>query len=117
MGCAFGFTPWPASDRHASCKWHVQLRDLNLNLNCASFRGMACRLNTQLASKLTVLRQTCCHPQIVRRGDEMLGPARLSMRQIMGRLLEKTISEYDQVRSQLHSPTSNAPYAGVSKVP
>jgi E3 ubiquitin-protein ligase SHPRH len=36
---------------------------------------------------LTTLRQICCHPQIVRRDDGLLGPSgqRLTMEQIVGK--------------------------------
>lgn len=37
----------------------------------------------------TALRQSCCHPQIVRRRDQVLGKERLSMREIMEKLVVK----------------------------
>ena len=37
----------------------------------------------------TGLRQACCHPQIVRRTDELLSKERKSMREIMGALVVK----------------------------
>lgn len=36
---------------------------------------------------LTALRQSCCHPHIVRRAAEAAGNKRLSMRQIMAQLV------------------------------
>lgn len=42
----------------------------------------------------TELRQQCCHPQIVRR-DMWLGKTRLSMRQILTRLVLRAFTDYD----------------------
>ena len=44
---------------------------------------------------LTELRQACCHPQIVRRQDALLGQQRLSMEQILARLTTQAFSHYD----------------------
>ncbi len=44
---------------------------------------------------LTELRQACCHPQIVRRQDALLGQQRLSMGQILARLTTQAFSHYD----------------------
>ena len=44
--------------------------------------------------QFTQLRQQCCHPQIVRR-DVWLGKTRLSMRQILTRLVTRAFGEYD----------------------
>ena len=52
------------------------------------------RLGGKLLRQFTEARQQCCHPQIVRR-DLWLGKSRLSMRQILTRLIHKAFSEYD----------------------
>ena len=52
------------------------------------------RLGGKLLRQFTEARQQCCHPQIVRR-DLWLGKSRLSMRQILTRLVHKAFSEYD----------------------
>ena len=44
---------------------------------------------------LTELRQACCHPQIVRRQDALLGQQRLSMDQILVRLTTQAFNQYD----------------------
>ena len=49
--------------------------------------------------QFTELRQSCCHPQIVRACDSLLGGrggGRLSMQDIMARLTAKAYMEYDQ---------------------
>ena len=49
--------------------------------------------------QFTELRQSCCHPQIVRACDSLLGArggGRLSMQDIMARLTAKAYMEYDQ---------------------
>jgi E3 ubiquitin-protein ligase SHPRH len=48
----------------------------------------------KLMRSFTELRQQCCHPQIVRR-DMWLGKTRLSMRQILTRLVLRAFGEYD----------------------
>ena len=45
------------------------------------------RLAGRAMSALTALRQSCCHPQIVRRTDDTMGKERLSMREIMNKLV------------------------------
>ena len=52
------------------------------------------RLGGRLLRQFTEARQQCCHPQIVRR-DLWLGKSRLSMRQILTRLVHRAFSEYD----------------------
>ena len=52
------------------------------------------RLGGKLLRQFTEARQQCCHPQIVRR-DLWLGKSRLSMRQILTRLIHKAFNEYD----------------------
>jgi hypothetical protein len=44
-------------------------------------------LSPQVLANLTTLRQICCHPQIVRRDDGLLGDhgQRLTMEEIVGR--------------------------------
>ncbi|KAL4426809.1 hypothetical protein ABPG77_006595 [Micractinium sp. CCAP 211/92] len=53
----------------------------------------------------TALRQSCCHPQIVRRTDELLGKDRKSMREIMFALVVKAsrpaYGEWDQAARRL----------------
>ena len=68
----------------------------------------ACRLGGKLLRQFTELRQQCCHPQIVRR-DMWLGKSRLSMRQILTRLILKAFNEYDiAVRAELTARTLQA---------
>jgi len=55
---------------------------------------MGRRLTAKLTGQFTQLRQQCCHPQIVRR-DVWLGKARLSMRQILTRLVTRAFNDYD----------------------
>ena len=55
---------------------------------------LLCRLGGKLLRQFTELRQQCCHPQIVRR-DMWLGKSRLSMREILTRLVLKAFNEYD----------------------
>ncbi len=52
------------------------------------------RVNSKVMGQFTQLRQQCCHPQIVRR-DVWLGKTRLSMRQILTRLVTRAFGEYD----------------------
>lgn len=67
--------------------WHFLL--------CAEIWFACCRsLGGKLLRQFTELRQQCCHPQIVRR-DLWLGKSRLSMRQILRRLVLKAFTEYD----------------------
>eukprot|EP00887_Chlorella_sp_A99_P005493 scaffold1.g5493.t1 len=61
--------------------------------------GAAARATGRAMSALTALRQSCCHPQIVRRTDETYSTKeRLSMRQIMQRLVGQASAyvEWDQ---------------------
>ncbi|KAL0028145.1 hypothetical protein WJX77_009970 [Trebouxia sp. C0004] len=62
--------------------------------------GGTSRNPTSMAGRLlrqfTELRQCCCHPQIVRTSDSMLGKDRLSMQDIITRLTTKAYMEYDQ---------------------
>ncbi len=68
----------------------------------------AYRLGGKLLRQFTELRQQCCHPQIVRR-DMWLGKSRLSMRQILTRLILKAFNEYDiAVRAELTARTLQA---------
>ena len=46
--------------------------------------NLAAKVTGQALASLTRLRQACCHPQIIRTGNEYLGKARLTMTQIMG---------------------------------
>lgn len=46
--------------------------------------NLAARVTGQALANLTRLRQACCHPQIIRAGNDYLGKARLTMPQIMG---------------------------------
>ena len=55
-----------------------------------------CSIAGRLLRQFTELRQSCCHPQIVRTSDNMLGKDRLSMQDIMVRLTHKAYNEYDQ---------------------
>ncbi len=55
-----------------------------------------CSIAGRLLRQFTELRQCCCHPQIVRTSDSMLGKDRLSMQDIMARLTTKAYMEYDQ---------------------
>lgn len=55
-----------------------------------------CSIAGRLMRQFTELRQCCCHPQIVRTSDSMLGRDRLSMQDIIARLTAKAYSEYDQ---------------------
>lgn len=57
---------------------------------------MCCSIAGRLVRQFTELRQSCCHPQIVRTSDAMLGKGRLSMQDIMARLTGKAYNEYDQ---------------------
>jgi hypothetical protein len=52
------------------------------------------RVPAKVVGQFTQLRQQCCHPQIVRR-DVWLGKTRLSMRQILTRLVTRAFGEYD----------------------
>ena len=64
---------------------------------------LLCRLGGKLLRQFTELRQQCCHPQIVRR-DMWLGKSRLSMRQILTRLVLKAFNEYDiAVRAEFNA--------------
>lgn len=64
---------------------------------------LLCRLGGKLLRQFTELRQQCCHPQIVRR-DMWLGKSRLSMRQILTRLVLKAFNEYDiTVRAEFNA--------------
>ncbi len=51
-------------------------------------------MTAKVVGQFTQLRQQCCHPQIVRR-DVWLGKTRLSMRQILTRLVTRAFGEYD----------------------
>lgn len=61
----------------------------------APSRHVCCRMMSKLMRALTELRQACCHPQIVRRQDALLGQQRLSMDQILARLTTQAFSHYD----------------------
>ena len=52
------------------------------------------RATAKGVGQFTQLRQQCCHPQIVRR-DVWLGKTRLSMRQILTRLVTRAYGEYE----------------------
>ncbi|KAK9915395.1 hypothetical protein WJX75_008587 [Coccomyxa subellipsoidea] len=52
------------------------------------------KVPAKVVGQFTQLRQQCCHPQIVRR-DVWLGKTRLSMRQILTRLVTRAFGEYD----------------------
>lgn len=54
-----------------------------------------CRGSASLLRLFTELRQACCHPQIVRRNDNVLGNERLGMSDIMRKLSQKAYLEYD----------------------
>ena len=54
-----------------------------------------CRGRASLLRLFTELRQACCHPQIVRRNDNVLGNERLGMSDIMRKLSQKAYLEYD----------------------
>lgn len=51
---------------------------------------------------MTELRQACCHPQIVRRQDALLGQQRLSMDQILVRLTTQAFNQYDNALRAYH---------------
>ncbi|KAK9861722.1 hypothetical protein WJX84_002580 [Apatococcus fuscideae] len=53
------------------------------------------KMTSKVMRALTELRQACCHPQIVRRQDALLGQQRLSMEQILARLTTQAFSQYD----------------------
>ncbi|GAQ77838.1 SNF2 domain containing protein [Klebsormidium nitens] len=48
--------------------------------------NLGAKVTGQALANLTRLRQACCHPQIIRTGNEYLGKARLTMTQIMAKL-------------------------------
>ena len=58
-------------------------------------KAWPCRMMSKVMRALTELRQACCHPQIVRRQDALLGQQRLSMEQILARLTTQAFSHYD----------------------
>lgn len=66
--------------------------------DCRPLTGCCCGCSIagRLVRQFTELRQCCCHPQIVRTSDSMLGRDRLSMQDIMARLTSKAYMEYDQ---------------------
>lgn len=81
---------------HASALLPVML---HISFSCLSCFFFWCSIGGRLVRQFTELRQSCCHPQIVRACDSMLGGkggARLSMQDIMARLTAKAYMEYDQ---------------------
>lgn len=64
-------------------KRHEEVRRLVLSLSRHNTGALA----PNVISALTTLRQICCHPQIVRRDDSLLGEdgSRLTMEQIVSR--------------------------------
>ncbi|KAK9831775.1 hypothetical protein WJX74_008901 [Apatococcus lobatus] len=53
------------------------------------------KTGAKVMRSMTELRQACCHPQIVRRQDALLGQQRLSMDQILVRLTTQAFNQYD----------------------
>ncbi|KAK9805425.1 hypothetical protein WJX73_004310 [Symbiochloris irregularis] len=50
----------------------------------------------------TMLRQICCHPQVVRQNDMLMGDSEhLSMTDLLGRLTLRSFREYDSVAQRL----------------
>jgi E3 ubiquitin-protein ligase SHPRH len=52
-------------------------------------KNAAAKKSARFIGDVTRLRQTCCHPQIVRKSDSMLGGKRLTMQEIMAKLIDK----------------------------
>ena len=52
-------------------------------------RNAAAKKSARFVGDVTRLRQTACHPQIVRRSDSMFGGKRLTMQEIMAKLIER----------------------------
>lgn len=63
---------------------------------------MVCRMGAKVMRSMTELRQACCHPQIVRRQDALLGQQRLSMDQILVRLTTQAFNQYDNALRAYH---------------
>ena len=59
-------------------------------------KSRAAKIGANVNVALTQLRQICCHPQIVRRDDGLLGSSgqRLTMEQIVGKLVDQSRSAW-----------------------
>eukprot|EP00741_Cyanophora_paradoxa_P002982 tig00000655_g2895.t1 len=58
-------------------------------LEAAPARGARVALSSKVMGHVLALRQAACHPQVVRRAEELLGNRTLTLTEIMGRLVEQ----------------------------
>jgi len=67
----------------------------NNNSNNRKKNNVSGKATGNALSTLTALRQSCCHPQIVGRRVQAIGKERLSMKQIMAKLVFTSYNEWD----------------------
>ncbi|KAK3267899.1 hypothetical protein CYMTET_23569 [Cymbomonas tetramitiformis] len=71
--------------------------------------NLAARVCGRLLAELTRLRQACCHPQIVRRSDSLLGEHRLGLKDILRRMVERAQTDVENAdREHLHARALHA---------